>query len=58
MRKTEMTIDIPVQMLAGSIFYAFIQFYKFCRLGGHVNPDISGDTIGTVGKPFDQVCVL
>ena len=27
MRKTEMTVDVPVQMLTGGIFYTFIQFY-------------------------------
>ena len=48
-----MPVDIPVKVLWLRIADTRWQFYQLCILGGHVNGNISGNSLLLVCQPFD-----
>ena len=53
----QQTVEVAAEMLGGGVFHALVQAYHLGVLGHHVNDQIGGQAVGTVGKPLDQIAV-
>ena len=55
--KTQMAINIPVQIFCLGITDRFVQFYQRGILCRHIDHNIRRDSLRLVGQPFDRACV-
>ena len=55
--KTEMAVNIPVQIFCLGITDRFVQFYQRSILCGHIDHNIRRNSLRLVSQPFDRTCV-
>ena len=55
---SRMTVDIPVEMVTGSVFHPLVELYKFGILGCHIDLYICRDPLAVIGDPFDNARIF
>ena len=56
--ESQMTVDIPVEMVTGSVFHPLVELYKFGILGCHIDLYICRDSLAAVRQPLDNTGVF
>ena len=53
----QMAVEVAAEVLGGGVLHALVQAHHLRLLGHHVDDEVSGQALGAVGEPLDDVAV-